>query len=136
MPDRERRIISSGSKFEELAGYSRAVADGDWVFVSGTTGTDPQGKMAPDALGQARQALATIGAALAEADASLSDVVRVRVYLADRADVMPVSAVLKETFDKTRPTNTTIICGFPVEEIKVELEMTALKRARTASTRS
>lgn len=133
MPDQERKIISSGSKFEELAGYSRAVADGDWIFVSGTTGTDPQGKMAPDALGQARQALATIGAALAKADATLGDVVRVRVYLADRVDVMPISTLLKETFGDTRPTNTTIICGFPVEEIKVELEMTALKRRGAAS---
>jgi enamine deaminase RidA (YjgF/YER057c/UK114 family) len=132
MQGQERKAISSGSKFEELAGYSRAVADGDWVFVSGTTGTDPQGRMAPDALGQARQALATISAALAQADAALSDVVRVRVYLANRADVMPVSALLKETFGDTRPTNTTIICGFPVEEIKVELEMTALRRSRTS----
>lgn len=124
----ERRAISSGSKFEELAGYSRAVADGDWVFVSGTTGADSSGTFPPDAGEQTRLSLATISRALAEADADLSDVVRVRVYLAERADVMTVSAILRETFRDPRPTNTTIICGFPADGIKVELEVTARKR--------
>ena len=128
MPNQKRRAISSGSKFEEIAGYSRAVADGDWVFVSGTTGADPSGKFSPDCAEQTRQSLATISRALAEADANLGDVVRLRAYLADRADVMTVSAILRETFSDPRPTNTTIICGFPVEDIKVELEVTALKR--------
>lgn len=123
-----RRAISSGSKFEELAGYSRAVADGEWVFVSGTTGADSAGRFPPDAGEQARLSLATISRALAEADADLGDVVQVRVYLADRADVMTVSGILRETFQDPRPTNTTIICGFPADGIKVELEVTALKR--------
>lgn len=128
MPNQKRRAISSGSKFEEIAGYSRAVADGDWVFVSGTTGADPSGRFSPDVAEQTRQSLATISRALAEADADLGDVVRLRAYLANRADVMTVSAILRETFSDPRPTNTTIICGFPVEDIKVELEVTALKR--------
>ena len=123
-----RKAITSGTKFEALAGYSRAVVDGDWVFVSGTTGADGHGKFPPDVTQQTRQSLKTIAWALNVAGASLSDVVRLRVYLADRTDVMAVSARLRETFSDPRPTNTTIICGFPAEEIKVELEVTALKR--------
>lgn len=124
----ERRAISSGSKFEELAGYSRAVVDGEWVFISATAGTQADGSFSPDVAQQTRRALAVISAALAEAEAKIADVVRVRVYLADRADVMAVSKILGETFTAPRPANTTIICGFPAEEIKVELEMTALRR--------
>ncbi|PLP57969.1 hypothetical protein CYK37_17305 [Mesorhizobium loti] len=124
----ERRAISSGSKFEELAGYSRAVVDGEWVFISATAGTEADGSFSPDVVQQTRRALAVISAALAEAEAKIADVVRVRVYLAERADVMAVSKILGETFAAPRPTNTTIICGFPAEEIKVELEMTALRR--------
>lgn len=123
-----RQAFSSGSKFEELAGYSRAVADGEWVFVSATAGTEPDGSFSTDAATQARRALTIIGSALAEAKADFRDVVRVRVYLADRADVLAVSKLLGETFSPPRPTNTTIICGFPAEEIKVELEVTALRR--------
>lgn len=124
----ERRAISSGSKFEELAGYSRAVVDGEWIFISATAGSEADGTFSPDAAQQTRRALAIISAALAEADATIADVVRVRVYLADRADVISVSKILGETFAPPRPTNTTIICGFPAEEIKVELEMTVLRR--------
>ena len=125
-----RRAIYSGSKFEELAGYSRALVDGEWVFVSGTAGYDPAtGGFATGAEAQARRALQTIGEALAEARATLKDIVSVRVYLADRADVMPVSRVLGETFSDPRPTNTTILCGFPVEEILVEIEVVARRPA-------
>jgi enamine deaminase RidA (YjgF/YER057c/UK114 family) len=121
-----RRAITSGSKFEKMAGYSRAVVDGEWVFVSGTAGMDPATNTFPaDASEQARFALATIADALSKAGANMSDIVQVRVYLADRADVVPVSTILGETFSDPRPTNTTIICGFPVEEIKVEIEVTA-----------
>ena len=124
----QRLAISSGSKFEQLAGYSRAVVDGEWVFISATAGSEADGGFSPDATRQARRALAIVSAALAEAQAGLEDVVRVRVYLADRSDVVPVSKILGETFAAPRPANTTIICGFPDEQIKVELEMTALKR--------
>lgn len=124
-----RRALYTGSKFEELAGYSRAVVDGEWVFVSGTAGYDPtSGRFPESAVEQAQRALQTIADALAEAGAGMQDVVRVRVYLADRADVMEVSRLLGQTFSDPRPTNTTIICGFPVEDIKVEFEMTALRR--------
>lgn len=125
-----RRAIYSGSKFEELAGYSRALVDGDWIFVSGTAGYDPAtGGFASGAEQQARRALLTISQALAQADAKLSDAVSVRVYLANRADVMSVSRVLGETFSDPRPTNTTIICGFPVEDILVEIELVARRQA-------
>ncbi|MCP8938162.1 RidA family protein [Alsobacter sp. SYSU M60028] len=125
----QRWTISSGSRFEEMAGYSRAVVDGEFVFVSGTAGYDfATGTIAPDAAGQARQALQTIEDTLKKADASLADIVRVRVYLSDREYVGEVSAVLRETFSPPLPANTTIICGFAVPEMKVELEVTALRR--------
>lgn len=124
-----RKAFSSGSPFEIMAGYSRAVMDGQWVFVSGTAGADPVDKsFPPDAAAQARNALSTIGNVLEEAGASFQDVVQVRVYLADRTDVKAVSELLGKTFRDPRPTNTTIICGFPVEEIRVEIEVVALKR--------
>jgi enamine deaminase RidA (YjgF/YER057c/UK114 family) len=81
-----------------------------------------------DAAEQARQSLATISRTLEQAGASLGDIVRVRVYLSDRSDVVAVSTVLGQTFSDPRPTNTTIICGFAMEEMKVELEVTALRR--------
>ena len=124
-----RWTISSGSRFEEMAGYSRAVVDGEWIFVSGTAGYDlATGMISSDAAEQARQSLATISRTLEQAGASLGDIVRVRVYLSDRSDVVAVSAVLGQTFSDPRPTNTTIICGFAMEEMKVELEVTALRR--------
>ncbi|MDF2809002.1 MAG: hypothetical protein K0S56_33 [Microvirga sp.] len=124
-----RWTISSGSKFEELAGYSRAVVDGEWIFVSGTAGYDfASNTISDDAAEQTRQCLATIAATLEKAGASLKDIVRVRVYVADREDVMAVSKVLGAAFSDPRPTNTTIVCGFAMPEMKVELEVTALKR--------
>ncbi|WP_417583124.1 RidA family protein [Pelagibacterium sp.] len=127
-----RWAISSGSKLEKLAGYSRAVVDGEWVFVSGTAGHNPDGTISPDPEEQTRQSLRTIGEALSKAAADLSDIVKLNVYVADRKDVMTVSKVLGEHFSDPRPTNTTIICGFPVEEIKVEIEATALCRTKSA----
>ncbi len=124
-----RRLISSGSKFEELAGYSRAVVEGDWIFVAGTSGHDPKtGAIAESVVEQTRRSLATIREALEEADAALEDVVRIRVFVAERADVMAVSGVLKEAFDHIRPANTTIVCTMADEPMKVELEVTAHRR--------
>ncbi|MCZ8096521.1 MAG: RidA family protein [Burkholderiales bacterium] len=126
-----RWTISTGSKFEAWGGYARAVVDGAWVFVSGTAGYDfSDGSISDDAAEQARQCLRTIAATLEKAGTSLADIVRVRVYLSDRAYVMPVSEVLGATFSDPRPTNTTIICGFAMPEMKVEIEVTALRRAR------
>jgi len=129
MTSEKRWTVNSGSKFEELAGYSRAVIDGEWVFVSGTAGYNfEDGSISDDAAEQTRQSLRTITQALEKAGATLADIVRVRVFVADRADIMDVSRVLGQTFSDPRPTNTTIVCGFAEEAMKVELEVTALKR--------
>ncbi|HXA69183.1 MAG TPA: Rid family hydrolase, partial [Stellaceae bacterium] len=88
----QRRLISSGSSYERTAGYSRAVVDGDWVFVSGTTGLDYKAMtIAPDVVAQTRQTFKNIGAALAEAGVGFADVVRVHYYLTDAADFPKVA---------------------------------------------
>ena len=124
----ERWTISSGSKFEDIAGYRRAVVDGEWIFVSGTAGYNADGTISADPAEQTRQSLNIISKALEQADAALSDIVRVVVYVGKRDDVMSVSRVLGEHFTDRRPANTTIVCDFAVEEIKMEIEVTALKR--------
>lgn len=129
-----RRFIQSGSRWEELAGYSRAVVDGDWIMVSGTIGQDfATGEFPPTADAQCELALDTIAAALAEAQSDLGDVVRVRVYVPDRADVVAVSHVLRRRFDANRPANTTVCCALAVESAKVELEVTARRRHHAPS---
>ena len=125
----ERKRISSGSVFEERAGYSRAVADGDWVFVSGTTGFDyAQGTISADVVEQTEQTFRNITAALTEAGAALDDVVRVRVFLTDAADFDRVVRVVGRHFRDVLPANTTVICGLADPRMKVEIEVTALKR--------
>jgi enamine deaminase RidA (YjgF/YER057c/UK114 family) len=120
------RRISSGSPFEARIGYSRAVVDGDMVHVSGTTGYDYASMTMPeDAAAQARNALGTIGKALAEAGASLKDVVRVRYYLADMAHYEALCAVAGETFADIRPAATMVVCGLTTPEMKLEIEVTA-----------
>lgn len=125
----DRQFIQGGSRWEELAGYSRAVVDGEWVFVSGTLGQNfATGQFPATAQQQCEVALDTIETALAQAQASLSDVVRVRVYVPDRGDVLAVSEVLKRRFGDHRPANTTVCCALAVEDAKVELEVTARRR--------
>lgn len=125
-----RRLISSGSKFEELARYSRAVVDGEWVFVSGTIGTEPgSSDLPPSAEAQARNAFRIIEQALADAGASLDDVVQCRVYVTEREYVPEIVKVLAEKFDRVRPANTTTICQLPPPAAKVEIEVTARLRA-------
>lgn len=124
-----RQHIFTGSKFEELAGYARAVIDGDWIFVSGSSGHDPKtGEIAGDIEAQTRQSLKNILDALTEADSGYADVVRVRVYVSERDFVWPVSAQLKEIFDKIRPTNTTLVTQFADPAMKVEIEVTGLRQ--------
>ena len=121
-----RRLISSGSPFEAAAGYSRAVADGEWVFVAGTTGFDyARMTIADDPALQARQALRNIQQALAEAGAALGDVVRVRYYLPDLADWPAIVPVLGELFGTIRPAATALICGLVDPRMKIEIEVTA-----------
>ncbi len=121
-----RRRISSGTPFEDLASFSRAVVDGDMVYVSGTTGMDREsGSFPADAAAQTRLALGHVEAALVEAGAGSADILRVTVYIADRADLMPVCEVVGEAFDDIRPANTTVIAALALPEMKVEIEVTA-----------
>ena len=105
-----RRLISSGSPFEREIGYSRAVVDGDWIFVSGTTGFDyATMTISEDVAEQAEQSLKNIEAALWEADAQLSDVVRVRYILPDVRDFEPCWPVLRRYFGEIRPAATMVV---------------------------
>ena len=133
----ERRFISSGSPWEALAGYSRVVVDGDWIFVSGTVGQDFETMhFSESAQAQADKALDIIEAALRQVPASLLDVVRVRVYVPERADVPAVSEVIKHRIGAARATNTTVCCPLAVEGAKVEIEVTARRRAGEDASRS
>jgi enamine deaminase RidA (YjgF/YER057c/UK114 family) len=124
----QRQLISSGSPWEAMAGYSRAVVEGNLIFVSGTVGVDPKTQKLPaGATAQANQALDIIEAALREAQASLLDVARVRVYVPNRADVPAVSAVLKARLGLVKPANTTVCAPLAVEEALVEIEVTAVR---------
>lgn len=123
-----RRHVFSGSTFEELAGYARAVADGRWVFVSGTTGYDYARMTIPDDItGQTENCFRNIESALREAGASLADMVRIRVYIADRADFPAVAEVVGRHCRAVRPANTTVICPLIDPAMKVEIEVTALR---------
>jgi len=125
-----RRLISTGSPFEKEAGYSRAVADGDFCFVAGTTGYDYASMTMPDDVeAQARNALATIGRALAEAGFAMEDVVRARYYVTDRAHVAAVYRAVGAVFGAIRPAATLLVCGLAEPEMKVEIEVTA-RRSR------
>ena len=127
-----RRLISSGSPFEAEAGYSRAVVDGEWIFVAGTTGFDyTRMTIAEDPAEQARQAFRNIETALAEAGGTLADVVRVRYYVPDITDWPAIVPVLGEVFGTIRPAATALICGLVDPRMKVEIEVTA--RRNTAS---
>ena len=125
-----RRLISSGSTFEQQIGYSRAVVDGDWVFVSGTTGFDyATMTISDDLLVQADQCLRNIEAALRAADASLGDVVRVTYLLPNAADFEPIWPVLRHYFGATRPAATMISAGLADPRMKIEIEVTARRRS-------
>jgi enamine deaminase RidA (YjgF/YER057c/UK114 family) len=122
----ERKLISSGSTFEEQIGYSRAVVDGEWVFVSGTTGFDyPTMTISPDLVEQATQCLRNIEAALAEAGATIGDVVRVRYLLPDRTEFEPCWPVLRHYFGDVRPAATMLQCGLSDPRMRIEIEVTA-----------
>lgn len=124
-----RRRISSGSTFEAEIGYSRAIVDGDWIFVAGTTGFDyATMTISDDVVEQAEQCCRNIAAALAQADATTTDVVRVRYMLPDAADFEPCWPVLRRYFGEARPAATMIVCGLSDRRMKIEIEVTA-KRA-------
>ena len=123
-----RRLISSGSTFEADIGYSRAVVQGDWVFVSGTTGFDYKTMtISPDVQEQAAQCLRNIEAALREAGSCLADVVRVTYVFPEAADFQKCWPVLRERFGEIRPAAMMISAGLADPRMRVEIEVTALK---------
>lgn len=125
-----RRLISSGSTFEEQIGYSRAVVAGDWVFVSGTTGFDYKAMSISDnLLQQTEQCLKNIEAALREANASLQDVVRVTYVLPNGAEFEQCWPVLRKYFGEVRPAAMMISAGLADPRMMIEIEVTALKRS-------
>jgi enamine deaminase RidA (YjgF/YER057c/UK114 family) len=125
-----RKLISTGSPFEKTAGYSRAVVQGDWCFVSGTTGYDYATMAMPESVeAQARNCLATISRALEEGGFSLADVVRAHYYITDAAFVDLVFPILGEAFGAIRPAATMIVCQLNKPEMKIEIEVTALRRS-------
>ena len=130
-----RKFITTGSPYEKLAGYSRAVVDGDWIFVSGTIGADRVTKKLPEgAAAQTNAALDTIEWALAEAKADLMDIVRVRAFVPDPADVEAVSLTLAKRIGAAKAANTTLCTPLPVAAAKVEIEVTARRRKRPRKT--
>ena len=124
-----RKLISSGSSFEKVAGFSRAVVDGDWIFVSGTTGYDyATMTIAPDLESQTRQAFRNIGKALEQAGAGFDDVVRVHYYLTSQDDFKKAAPIFGEFLGKARPAATALICGLVEPAMKIEIEVTARRR--------
>lgn len=124
-----RRQISSGSIFKSSIGYARAVVDGDWIFVSGTTGFDYSAHtISDDVVCQAEQCIANIGAALADAGFSLNDIVRVRYILPNAAEFEPCWPVLRRHFGPVQPAATMIEAGLADPRMKIEIEVTGRRR--------
>jgi enamine deaminase RidA (YjgF/YER057c/UK114 family) len=124
-----RRLISSGSTFEQEIGYSRAVVEGDWIFVSGTTGFDySKMTIAPDVVEQARQCFENIKSALESANSSLADVVRVMYILPDGSDFRRCWPVLREYFGDVRPAATMIVAGLLEPAMRIEIQVTAMRK--------
>ncbi len=125
-----RKLISQGSPFEEKIGYSRAVVQGDWVFVAGTTGYDYSTmEISDDVAEQTRQTIRNIEWALNEAGSCLSDVVRVNYILPDVNDWPACWEPLREAFGDIRPAATMYVAGLSDAPMKIEIEVTALRKA-------
>jgi enamine deaminase RidA (YjgF/YER057c/UK114 family) len=124
-----RTLISSGSTFEAEIGYSRAVVQGDWVFVSGTTGFDYSTMMiSDDLLTQTEQCLKNIAAALSQAGVSMADVVRVTYVLPNAGEFPQCWPVLRKYFGESRPAAMMISAGLADPRMKIEIEVTAMKQ--------
>lgn len=124
-----RRLISSGSTFEQEIGYSRAVRDGKWIFVSGTTGFDYRTMTIPDGIAeQTEQCLRNIASALAEAGATLADVVRVTYIVPNASEFKETWPILRRYFADIRPAATMISAGLADPRMRIEIEVTARKR--------
>jgi enamine deaminase RidA (YjgF/YER057c/UK114 family) len=127
-----RRLLSTESPFERQGGYSRAVVDGDFCFVAGTTGYDYAAMTMPgDVADQARNAFRTVDNVLGEAGFALTDVVRATYYILDRSDADAVLAVCGDYLRDIRPAATIlVVAGLLRPEMKVEIEITAKRRSR------
>ncbi len=124
----DRQLITSGSPFESSGGYSRAVAVDRWVFVSATSGYDYTSMtISESVIEQTRQALRNIETALAQAGASLKDVVRVQIFVAEAGDWPGISGVFAGVFQAIRPALTATVCGMIVPRIKLEIEALAMR---------
>ena len=124
----DRRLISTGSPFEKSVGYSRAVVQGDWCFVAGTTGYDYQNMTMPEkAADQARNCFETIQATLLEAGFDLSDIVRVQYTITNRTLVPECTEVFGSYLADIRPAATMVIADLMEPEMLVEVEVTAFK---------
>jgi enamine deaminase RidA (YjgF/YER057c/UK114 family) len=125
-----RRLISSGSSFEAEIGYSRAVVDGDWIFVSGTTGFNYESMTIADGIvEQTEQCLRNIESALAHADATLRDVVRVTYVVPNAGEFSACWPTLRRYFGEVRPAAMMIAAGLADPRMRIEIEVTA-RRAR------
>lgn len=124
----KRKLISSGSSFEEKIGYSRAVVAGNMIFVSGTTGYNYNTmQISDDITEQTEQCIKNIEKALQEADASLVDIVRLTYILPKGDDFEQCWPVLKKYFGGIRPAATMISAGLADDKMKIEIEATAIK---------
>jgi enamine deaminase RidA (YjgF/YER057c/UK114 family) len=124
-----RQLISSGSSFEKEIGYSRAVVDGEWIFVSGTTGFDYKAMTISDSVTeQAEQCLRNIQAALEQAGAGMRDVVRVTYIVPHAADFPQCWPILRRYFGDVRPAATMISAGLADPRLRIEIEVTARRR--------
>lgn len=123
-----RKLISGGSSFEEIAGYSRAVVQDNWCFVSGTTGYDYARMELPKSLeAQVQNTFDTIDKALHQAGFQRKDIVRVRYHVADRADVEQVFKLVGAYFNGIMPAATMVISDLIEPDMKIEIDVTALK---------
>lgn len=120
------RRIYSGAPFEEMAGYARAVIDPPYVFVSGTTGFDPDTLQFPeDVESQCENCFRIIERALAQAGSNLENMLRVRVFVASREEFERIKPIIKRHCDRARPANTTILAELAEPYMRVEVEVTA-----------
>lgn len=125
----ERRLISTDSPFEKAGGYSRAVVQGPWIFISGTTGYDYASMILPDSMEeQAENCFRTIAGVLEEAGGNLADVVRVTYYVSDPGYAERMFPIAGRYFGEIRPAATLIVAGLLEPDMKIEIEVTALKR--------
>ena len=124
----KRQLISSGSPYEASIGYSRAVVHGDWVFVSGTTGFNYETMtIVDDVVGQAEQCLKNIEAALKQAGARMTDVVKVTYVLPDASEFEACWPVLQRYFGDVRPAAMVMSAGLLDARMRIEVEVTAIK---------